>query len=269
MLFFLGYILPYLAAAVFLAGMGWQTWTWLRTPAPFSLTLLLTVTEGDHPVAAVAKELMVFRSLLRSDRALWLWAWSMHVALALIIVGHLVGIGLLARQFCYLGLSAESSAWLSTTSGTALGLLMAVALAMLFWRRLAVAEVRRLSDPSDYFDLLLLMAVVLSGLWLRASANGLNSAAVRAYMAGLLTCQWAPIPNQWSFVMHFSLVNLLLLYFPFSKLVHLSGALVSRALVAGRRRCIPRPPTAGLRPSFCHAGGAIHRETTPAPCQGT
>ncbi len=241
MLFFLGYILPYFAAAVFVTGMAWQSWRWLKTPAPFPLTLLPAAEGRARPIAAAAGELVVFRSLLRGDRTLWFCAWLMHVTLALIIVGHLAGIGLLARQFCCLGLSPESSVLLSKTSGTILGLLMAAALAMLLWRRTAIPEVRRLSGPSDYFDVALLMAVVLSGLYLRLSPTKTDLGAVRAYLAGLLRFQPVPLPERAGLIVHFTLVNLLLVYFPFSKLVHLTGALVSRTLVEQPPPVYPTP----------------------------
>lgn len=244
MQFFLGFVLPYLAFAVFLAGMAWRTWSWLRRPMPFALTLYPAQGRPAARVGAAAKELLWFRGLYQGDRGLWLWAWLMHVSLALIVAGHVVGLSLLGRQFCYLGASPETSTFLSGAIGTTTGLVFAVSLLALFYRRTALPEVKRLSDPADYFALALLLAVAVTGLHMRLAWLAVDQAEARSYLAGLLTFRPVPLPREPIFVVHFTLVSVLLLYFPFSKLVHLTGALAGQALVLQSPPVYPTPPGA-------------------------
>lgn len=253
MFFFLGYVLPYLAVTVFLAGMAWRTWSWLRRPVPFALTLDPAQSRPAGQVAALAMELLLFRSLYHGDRGLWLWAWLMHFSLALIVIGHVVGLSWLGQQFRCLGASPETSTFISHVIGTTMGLVFAVSLVVLFYRRTAVPEVKRLSDPADYFALALLLAVAVTGLHMRLASLGVDPAEVRSYLAGLLTFRPVPLPRAPIFVAHFTLVSVLLLYFPFSKLAHLTGAFASRALVLQSPPVYPTP-----------AGAAQQRRLPPA-----
>jgi nitrate reductase gamma subunit len=228
------------AIAVFLIGMVARTWGWLRTPVPYPLPLESVGDTRVEQTTAVVHELLVFRGLLRSDRVLWLCAWSMHAALAFVLVGHVVGIAFLSQQFCFLGASSATSIWLSQTSALVSGLVLAIALVGLLYRRVALPDVKRLSDPADFFDLMLLLTIVVTGLHMRLVAE-VDLAAIRSYLGGLMTFRFAPVPVETIFLSHFLLVNLLLIYFPFSKLVHLTGAIVTRALLVQPPPKYPTP----------------------------
>ena len=230
-MFLLGATFPYLALAVFLLGLGWRTARWLQRPVPFSLAISPTGAGPGRQAAAVAKELLLLVGLLRGDRRLWLTAWLMHGSLALILIGHLVGIPCQARQFCYLGASPETSVFLSTFFGTAAGAVFAACLVVLAARRMASPELRRLSDPGDYLVLAMLFSVAVTGLAMRWVAGEAELAAVRGYLGGLLTFRPGPLPDSTLFLVHFTLVNILLVYFPFSKLAHLTGGIIGRLML--------------------------------------
>jgi len=231
MLYFVGQVFPYIAAGVFLAGMAWRVWTWLRVPTPFPLTLSPASRTLTERAITFGKELALFRGLWAGDRGLWLAAWLMHVSLAMVIGGHIVGIATLGNEFTAIGLTSEHSQALSGVMATVSGLILLVALLVLLYRRTAIPEVKRLSDPADYFDLLLILSVVVSGMHMRLTSIEVDIAAIRTYMAGIMSFQPIPIPNEGIFISHFFLVNLLLIYFPFSKLVHLAGSIVNRAML--------------------------------------
>jgi nitrate reductase gamma subunit len=232
-LLFLGQALPYIAASVFIGGMAWRITSWLKTPAPFPITLFPAPASATGRIARISRELVLFASLRRGDQGLWIWAWLMHVSLAMIIVGHIVGIYYLTHQFTMIGFSAAVSTELSESFGTVAGFVFFVTLVVLFYRRTAIPEVKRLSDPADYFELLLLLAIVVTGMHMRVTslAEEVNLVDIRAYMGGLLTLHPVPFPDQPIFISHFFLVNILLMYFPFSKLVHLAGFFVNRLLL--------------------------------------
>jgi nitrate reductase gamma subunit len=242
---FLECVLPYVAVTVFLAGMAGRAFGWLRTPVPFPQTLVPASRGPLGRVLAAVGELALFRALYRGDRLLWCWAWLMHVSLALVILGHVAGIGWTGQQFVPVRASPETSAWLSQVLGTAAGVLLAICLSALGCRRALIPELRCLSDPFDYVDLALLLAVVASGLLMRGMAADVDLAEVRAYLHGLATFQPVARPLPSLLLAHVTLVNGLLLYAPFSKFVHWMGALVARSLLVQPPPAYPTPAGVG------------------------
>lgn len=255
MLFFVGHVFPYIAVAVFVGGMAWRTADWLRRPVPFPLALDLGGGGVLARVAAIARELLLFDSVFRSDRRLWLWAGLMHASLAAILFGHVVGIASVGRQFTWIGVSAATSVALSAALGVLFGLVFVVSVVALLFRRRAVPEVRTLSIAADWFDLALLLAIAITGLLTRIGFTDPDLAAVRFYLGTILTLDPADLPHRWMFITHFALVCVLLTYFPFSKLVHLTGGLISRGLVAPPVR--PRPHVSPGPTSRGRAGTAL------------
>jgi nitrate reductase gamma subunit len=253
MLFFIGQFLPYIAAAVFLVGTCWRIITWLRVPVPFPLTLSPAANTNPGRMLAIGREILFFDSLRRGDRWLWLWAWLLHISLVFIIIGHIAGIYYLAKQFTLVGFSAEASASLSAWLGTIFGAVFLVSLLALFYRRMTIPEVKRLSDPADYFDLGLLLAIVVTGMYMRLVSD-VNLPAVRAYMTGLFTLHPVPLPQNWLFISHFTLVNILLLYFPFSKLIHLAGIFVNQAMITQPPPVYPTPAGSSRSVLFSEGG---------------
>lgn len=243
MLFFLGHIFPYITITVFLTGMTWRVLIWLNSPVPFQLTLFPAPQTFAGRVMSIGWELISFKSLWRGDRILWLWAWLMHGSLAVIIVGHIVGIYTLTLEFTLIGLSPGASSALSAGLGITAGIVCFLSLMVLFYRRTAIDEVKRLSDPVDYFVLLLLLAIVISGMHMRLTSLNIDLTAIRSYLAGILTLHPIPIPRTWIFVSHFTLVNILLLYFPFSKLFHGAGFVVNRGMLTEKPPIYPTPAT--------------------------
>lgn len=246
MLIFLGNFLPCLAFAVFTGGLAWRIAGWLRRPVPVSLTLSAGATGTGRRAAEMAAELCLFRSLWRGERRLWLWAWLMHGSLVVILAGHVVGIASLGEQFCRLGASPQVSRLLSHGLGVGAGLIFAGSLAALWLRRMSIPELRRISDPGDHLALALLAAIAMSGMLMRLPGAGVDLAAAGAYLGGLFTFRPSPIPRNALFLVHFTLVNLLLIYFPFSKLVHGIGGFVNQAMLTGSPPAYPTPP--GFQP---------------------
>jgi len=244
MLFFIGQVFPYIAAGVFIVGMAWRIGTWLKAPVPFQLTLFPAPSSTAGQVAAVGEELLLFKSLRRGDKGLWLWAWLMHVSLAMIIGGHIVGIYFLTQQFTMIGLTPADSSRLSALLGIIAGGVFFVSLLVLLYRRTAIPEVKRLSDPADYFDIMLLLAIVVSGMHMRVTSIEVDLPAIRTYLGALLAFRPIPIPHEWVFVSHYFLINVLLLYFPFSKLIHLAGFIVNRAILVEAPPVYPTPSAA-------------------------
>ena len=83
--------LVYASAAVFLAGMGWRLFTWLRAPVPLKIVLTPGPTTSAGVAHRLAGEALLFRSLFGADRSLWVAAWIFHLSLVLLALGKASG----------------------------------------------------------------------------------------------------------------------------------------------------------------------------------
>ena len=102
-----------------------------------------------------------------------------------------------------------------------------VALTYLFFRRVVEPKLRYISMAGDYFPLLVLIGIVVSGFCMRYWAKA-DMVAIKELSVGLIT--FSPsIPEGISvvFFIHLFLVSVLFAYFPFSKLMHFAGVFFS------------------------------------------
>lgn len=225
-----GWVLPYIVFIVFLVGMIHRLLVWAHVPVPFKLTVFPSPDTTAGAVGDLAKEAFGFRSLWRGKKGLWFGAWLFHISLAFILIGHFFGITFLGHQFTVLGATPEQSERLSVLFGTVAGICLMIGLLYLLIRRVSSPTVRFISSFADYLVLILLLGIIGSGNYMRFF-NEVPYAAVRDYLVGLLTFHPVAAPNNATFLLHFTLVELLLLYFPSSKLMHACGLFFSRWLI--------------------------------------
>jgi nitrate reductase gamma subunit len=83
------------------------------------------------------------------------------------------------------------------------------------------------SLPADYFPLFLILGIVLSGIFMRYFVKT-DIVSVKELTMGLVTFH-PRIPEGVGtiFYIHVFLVSVLLIYFPFSKLMHMGGVFLS------------------------------------------
>ena len=227
---FFGWVLPYIVIILFLIGLVTRILTWFRVPVPFKLTVFPCPKSTGGAVADVAKETVGFRSLWRGKKGFWFIAWLFHISLAFLIVGHFFGIVFLGQQFTIFGVSSDQSMELSVFFGTYAGVALLLGLVFLTIRRITSAKVRFVTSLSDYLVLVLLIGIALSGMYMRL-VDEISYGVVRDYVVGLLTLRPIAPPDHLGFMTHFTLVQLLLLYFPNSKLMHSCGIFLSRWLI--------------------------------------
>lgn len=103
---------------------------------------------------------------------------------------------------------------------------MLAGLGGLWVRRLWVDRVRYISSPSDHLMLALLIAIALTGLSIKFLWHT-DIVAVKAFFLGLMYFDWQPLPNHPLLLVHLFLVALLMVVFPFSKLLHAPGLFFS------------------------------------------
>ena len=219
-----GVILPPVTFVVFMAAMLNRLWTWKALPQP-GMTLFPTSTSGT--TAGVLKETLFFPSLFRSDRFLWAISWLFHVMLALIILGHVRVVVDFPWLWSALHIDADT---VSTVVGGAAGLMILLMLILLLGRRVVTTRVREISSPGDYFAVFLILAIVLTGNAMRFVGH-FDLAATRQYFASLMLLQWPTVPANGWFLAHLFLVQVLLIYIPFSKIMHFGGVFFTQAAI--------------------------------------
>ena len=208
--------LLYVATAVLVGGLAYRIRDYARTPAPLKIpTTPAPVTRGGVALRML-REVALFESLFRSNLWIWAFGWLFHAGLALVLVRHL-------RYFV-----EPVPGWLAFVQpfGVYAGFAMAAGLAGLWARRFLVPRVRYISTPSDHLMLVLLLAIALTGLAMKYVAHT-DVVAVKAFILGLLLFDWQPLPADGLVYAHLALVALLMLVFPFSKLLHAPGLFFS------------------------------------------
>ena len=108
------------------------------------------------------------------------------------------------------------------------GVILLTFAALLLIRRIVVPKIRYISLASDYFPLLLIIAIAKTGIIMRYLTK-VDVVAVKKLTMGLVTLH-PVIPTEpigSIFYIHLFLVSCLFAYFPFSKLMHLGGVWLS------------------------------------------
>lgn len=209
-------ILLYLALLVLALGLGYKIYDFARTPAPLKIPTTPAPTSTGGVVLRMGREVVLFESLFKSN--LWTWAlgWLFHLSLALVLIRHL-------RYF-------TEPVWLWVALAQPFGLYaslaMVAALAGLLARRVFVERIRYISTPSDHLMLGLLLLIALSGA-LMAFIFHTDVIGAKAFVLGLMRFDLQPLPSDWVLYLHLLLVALLLIIFPFSKLLHAPGIFFS------------------------------------------
>src|SRR3990167_9000692 len=161
-------------------------------------------------------EVVLFRSLFRSNKRIWLFGWIFHVALLAVLARHL-------RYF-----TEPVWGWVALIQpfGLYAGLTMLLGLCGLWVRRLFVERIRYISTPSDHLMLVLLIGIAASGLSMKFVAHT-DVIAVKNFFLGWMQFGIQPLPADVPLYLHLIMVASLLVIFPISKLLHAPGVFFS------------------------------------------
>ncbi len=228
--FFVGGILPYLTVLLFIVGMVHRFYVWAKTPQPAKMTLF---PAPDSVGGGVLAEVLFFPGMFKGDKVLWSFSWIFHATLTLVFLGHIrVFTSFIDQNLMAMGMSTEGIDLMSGTSGGVAGVILMVTGVLLLLRRIVVHRVREISQIPDFFVLLLLIAIIGTGDLMRFGAH-FDLEQTRAWALSLITFSPA-IPENGTFLVHALLAMLLIMYIPFSKILHFGGIFFTQALV--RRR---------------------------------
>ena len=209
-------ILFYLATFILIGGVAYKAWQYGKIPAPLKIPTTPAPTTHLGMVFRMLKELTIFESLFKSNKWTWLFGWLFHFGLLLVLLRHL-------RYF-----TDPVWGWVTFLQpfGKYAAFMMLIGLAGLWGRRILVDRVRYISSPSDHLMLLLLIAIGVTGA-LMTFVDHVDIISLKAFLLGLMTFDWSPLPNDLILIIHLSLVILLMVIFPVSKLLHAPGVFFS------------------------------------------
>jgi len=253
---FLLVVLPYAALAVLLGGFTYRIVKWAKSPVPFRIPTTCGQEKSlpwikhnpvENPAGAIgvigrmAQEIFLFRSLFRNtdvkiiggrpvyDGAKWLWFFGLmfHVSLLIVVLRHLrfftepvipcAGMLSAVDGFLEIGVPALYLSDVALLAG----------LTFLLLRRVIIARLRYISLITDYFALLLIAGVAVTGLLMRHFFPADLNAAKTLAMSWMTFTPVVPEGIGVLFFIHLCFVLTLIAWLPFGKLAHAGGILMS------------------------------------------
>jgi len=255
------YCIPGTAFVIFVVGFVCKIISWAKSPVPFRIPTTggqqqshdwIVQNKWDNPSTGpqtfirMALEVLAFRSLFRNTKtvlthddgknpvvayvsAKWLWLFAIlfHYGFFIVIVRHLrLFLQPVPAPLAFLDWS-DSVLQILTPSIYISDVLLLSGLSLLLLRRFFDAKVRYISLANDYFPLFLILAIALSGVYMRYIAK-VDIMSIKDVVMGLTTFNFkVPTGVDVSFFVHVFLVSTLMVYFPFSKLMHVGGVFLS------------------------------------------
>ena len=249
--------LPYLAVLLFIVGFVYRVLKWASSPVPFHIPTVsgqqkslpwIKADSIDSPyttggvVKRLALEILLFRSLLKNEKVeleapqrilfrtstlLWLGAMAFHWSFLVILLRHLrfflepvPSVVVILQRLDSIFQNLLPILYISD-------LIILIALGYLFIRRVITPQVRYISLPSDYFVLLAIGGIAISGVLMRLIYR-VDLVQVKEWVMAML--RFSPLPPKGVnliFYVHLFFVSLLVAYFPLSKLMHMPGIFLS------------------------------------------
>ncbi len=252
-----GVIIPVLAALVFGVGIIYRVIKWARSPVPFhipttcgqqkSLPWIKSATLENPQgrwgvIARMALEIFLFRSLFRNTRVelrdgprlaygttkyLWLGGLLFHWSFLIILLRHFRFFVEPVPFFVLFIQRIDGFFQVGVPILYVTDIFILLALSYLFFRRIVSPKIRYISLIADYFALLLISAIVISGILMRYFWKVDLIAAKELVLSIFSFHPVVPEGIGLLFYIHLFLVSCLLVYFPMSKLMHMGGVFLS------------------------------------------
>ena len=209
-------VLFYLATLLFVLGLGYRIYIYARTPAPLKIPTTPAPMTHSGVVLRMMREVLLFESLFKSNKWIWIFGYLFHIGLLLVILRHV-------RYF-----QADMGPFSTFIQpfGIYGAFAMVIGLTGLWVRRIFVERIRYITSPSDHLMLALLVGIGISGLSMTYITHT-DIIAVKSFILGLITFNLQPLPTDTPLLIHLLLVVILLIIFPFSKLLHAPGIFFS------------------------------------------
>ncbi len=209
-------VLFYLATVILIAGLAYRIWVYAKVPAPLKIATTPAPTTKGGVVLRLFREVAFFESLFKSNKLLWLFGILFHFGLLLVLLRHL-------RYFIN---PVPLVVDFIQPFGKYAAFAMVIGLLGLWARRFVIDRVRYISAPSDHLILALLVAIGVSGVSMTFVSH-VDIIGLKNFTMGLLTFDPKPFPSDPLLAIHVILVSVLMIIFPYSKLLHGVGVFFS------------------------------------------
>lgn len=212
-------ILFWFSATVLVVGLTLRIKLYWSTPAPLKIPITPAPVTTTGVILRMTRETVLFESLFKANKWIWLFGWMFHASLFIVLARHLRYFQ--EQPWLWVYLIQPFSHYAAFT--------MIIGLAGLLARRILVDRMRYISAPSDFLMLILLGFIGLSGLTMQLFVPT-NIIAVQTFFTGLMDFNIQHLPLNLALTAHLISVALLMLIFPFSKLLHAPGVFFSPTL---------------------------------------
>ncbi|MEO5357023.1 MAG: respiratory nitrate reductase subunit gamma [Nitrospirae bacterium YQR-1] len=221
----------YVGCAVFALGFIYKVYfEYYKTPQPLVIPQTPQPVTLSGVILRMAGDVLFFRSLSKGTTFLFITGWIFHFTFLMMIIRHL-------RYFIH------PVPGLITALGNGamfLSVVLLVSLILLVIRRFAEERTAYVTVLADYVVLFLIIGITMTGIMMRCEPFRPDIVAVNAFVLQLMDLK-APFkmlgmhpaellhkgqalsPGDVIFMCHLSFVFFLLMYFPFSKLMHAAG----------------------------------------------
>ena len=215
--YFVFVILPYITVIVLVVGLIWRIRLWRAKPRAKAV---LFPAAGSNLAATgrVAGDIILFGKTFSISKTLWAMSIIFHLGLLLVVFGHLRTVTEFGFLWTLFNLDAEGIDKVGYAMGMIAGGLMLSGAILLLARRFT-PNMRVLSIFQDYFVLGMLLIIILLGFAMRLWMP-IHVEEVQHYARGVLTFQPAVVISNPLFLWHFFIAQMLIMYLPFSKLIH-------------------------------------------------
>lgn len=255
--FVFGVVLPYVAIICFIVGFIYRIVKWAKSPVPFRIPTtsgqqksldFIKQNKIDNPssrgwvVVRMFLEVVTFRSLFKNSKAeltkegnlvyqwekwLWIFALLFHYGFFFTLLRHLRFFTDPVPGVVTLWEKIDGVFWVDLQALYLTGFMFLGGVCLLLARRIFSNKVRYISLANDYFPLFLLIGIGCSGMLMRYLTR-VDVTRIKELAMGWVT--FSPtVPGDISvmFYIHLTLVCVLLIYFPLSKLMHAGGIFMS------------------------------------------
>lgn len=252
-----GIVFPYLALLIFIIGFVNKVVGWGKSPVPFRIPTTCgqgvsmpwikqnkidCPSTGKGVLARMFFEVVLFRSLFRntsatvydgpklrygSSKYLWLFALLFHYSFLVIVVRHMRLFTDPMPFFVPVLEFFDGILQIGAPNMYVTNVILVGGVVFLFFRRILLPAIRYISQPADYFPLFLIFAIAVTGILMRYFIR-VDVVTIKQLAVGLATLSPSIKGEIGSiFYIHIFLVSTLLVYFPFSKLMHMGGVFLS------------------------------------------
>jgi len=220
------HVLPYITLGIFAGGIAWRARRWLKI-GNWSRARSPLVKWLPQFVKGTVSNLILFMKIYKRRKIFWLLSFGFHIIVFMILFGHLRGFGVWSKEILQ-KIGPDFTKFMVEILPLYLGVISTILLIGLLIYRMANRTLRLQSEPEDYLVTVLVLLTVASGTVMRIlPPDSFNSMAIK-FLPGIVL-EIEKTPNLLSLMIHVVAAQFLIMYLPFSKLIHVISAIVNMA----------------------------------------